>query len=363
MKLSPHNKNKKSPLEKKNRRSLTVFYTLSVFGILLVAIAIITIVFSILLEEGVILIIDEDLLRGRALLISVAVISLVFGTLLSYLTSSLLLRPFNRTISAMNRLAAGDFDARISFSGLGGKIPVVREVSSSFNKMADELQNTEMLRGDFINNFSHEFKTPIVSISGFAKLLRRGDLTEAEREQYLAAIEEESLRLAGMATNVLKLTKIENQTILSDKTEFNVSEQIRNCVLLLESKWADKNIELVIDFDEFFITANEELLREVWINIFDNAVKFTPDGGRISICASKTEDALTVSIENTGSNIPKEKLSKIWGKFYQADESHSSSGNGVGLAIVRKIVELHGGTVSAESENMTTAFTVTLPNF
>ncbi len=164
-------------------------------------------------------------------------------------------------IQQINRLAAGDYSARLRFGRAFSSLPGMISLAESFNKMATELQSTEMLRHDFINNFSHEFKTPIVSIAGFAKLLRRGGLTEPQKEEYLAIIEEESLRLADMATNVLNLTKIENQTILTNVSSFDLSEQIRACILLLESKWTAKNIGFRIDFDEFEITANEEQLQ------------------------------------------------------------------------------------------------------
>lgn len=354
-------KEKISVLEKKTRKSLTLVYSLAFFANLLVTLAIITTVLNIFIQNGVIFVLDDYTFEGRNLLIFAAIVSLVFGSLLAVLTSGIVLRPFNRAISAMNRLADGDFEARLSFSKGISKLPVVNEVSESFNKMAEELENTEMLRSDFINNFSHEFKTPIVSIAGYAKLLRCGNLTDTERERYLAAIEEESIRLSGMATNVLNMTRIENQNILSDKSEYNVSEQIRKCVLLLEPKWSKRDIELDIDFQEYNIFAGKELLSEVWINLFDNAVKYTPDGGKISISISESDDSLVFAFSNTGTEIPPEKISKIWNKFYQADESHSASGNGVGLAIVKKIVELHGGECMAESRGGITVFTVILP--
>jgi len=238
---------------------------------------------------------------------------------------------------------------------------VFQPVTESFNKLAEELQNTEMLRSDFINNFSHEFKTPIVSIAGFTKLLKRGNLTEEQQREYLGIIEEESLRLSAMATNVLNMTKIENQTILTDTTTFNVSEQIRSAILLLDEKWDRKHIELSADFSEYTITGNEEMMKQVWINLLDNAVKFTPDFGSVRVDLEAKDNWLTVCFANTGSIIPPEKLGKIWNKFYQADESHASAGNGIGLAIVKKVTELHGGKVSVTSENELTTFMVVLP--
>jgi signal transduction histidine kinase len=261
----------------------------------------------------------------------------------------------------MNRLASGDFKARLEIEGPLAKHSAVKEVTDSFNRMAEELQSTEMLRSDFINNFSHEFKTPIVSIAGFAKLLRRGSLPAEKQEEYLAIIETESMRLSQMATNVLNLTKVENQTILTDVTEYNLSEQIRSCILLLSEKWEQKNIEYALDFNEYTIHANEELLKQVWINLLGNAVKFTPVGGLIEVRITEQENNITVSVRNTGSEIAPEHQERIFNKFYQADESHASEGNGIGLAIVKRVVELHEGEISVSSGSGSTTFTVTLP--
>ncbi|MBQ4509830.1 MAG: HAMP domain-containing histidine kinase [Clostridia bacterium] len=286
---------------------------------------------------------------------------IVVGGIFSYVISRLALKPINKLINKINDLASGDFASRLIPNELIGRIPCFRDLTDTFNKLANELQNTELLRSDFINNFSHEFKTPIVSIYGFAKLLKKGNLTEDEREQYLSAIEEESMRLSAMATNVLNLTKIENTSLLYDLTEYNVSEQIRSCILLLENKWSKKNIDFNLDFDEYTVKANEELLKQVFINLLDNAIKFSLDNGTIDIFARCENDVFEFSITNYGYEISKEAQSKIFNKFYQGDESHSSMGNGIGLAIVKRIMDLHGGTIEVKSENKTVCFTLFLP--
>jgi signal transduction histidine kinase len=261
----------------------------------------------------------------------------------------------------MKELSLGDYSVRLEYKGMINEMQSFNELSTSFNKLAAELQNNQMLRSDFINNFSHEFKTPIASILGFARLLQKGELLEEEKKQYIDAIEEESRRLSSMAMNVLNLTKVEKQEILNDVSKFNLSEQIRYCVLLLEDKWIKKNISPILDFEEFAVEGNEELLMQVWINLIDNAVKFSPDNSEISLEISENENAVSVSVANGGYSIPKEKLDKIWSRFYQADESHSSEGNGIGLAIVKRVVELHSGSVSVKSDNCQTVFTVVLP--
>ncbi len=347
--------------ERKQRFSLTLSLGMITFCILLTAVGMALLAVYIFSEVGIIGGFDEDFSIGT-ILGAMAIISVVIGGAVSVLLARFPLRPVNDLINRMNRLAAGDFKTRLQFKGALSKHEAFREITESFNKLAEELENTEMLRSDFINNISHEFKTPIVSIAGLAKLVNKGNLTEEQRAQYLTAIEEESLRLAAMATNVLNLTKVENQAILSDVTGFNLSEQIRASVLLLENKWAAKEIDLRLEFDEVMIRANEELLKQVWINLTDNAIKFSPHGGTVSISIQKTDAVITVSVSNMGEALSEENQKKIWNKFYQADESHASEGNGVGLAIVKRITELHGGTASVLCQNNIITFSVKLPN-
>ncbi len=288
-------------------------------------------------------------------------LSLIIGFLLAYLAGRITLNPLKQIIDKLDSLASGDFKVRLHFDKLIRKHPSFKQMENSFNEAAQELEHTEMLRSDFINNFSHEFKTPIVSIAGFAKLLRKGNLSEKEKEEYLEAIEEESLRLSDMANNVLNLTRVENQTILTNIKEFNLSEQIRGAVLLLEEKWASKNINMDLQFEEYNIKANEELLKQVWINLLDNAIKFSYENDTVTINIDQKETNLIIAITNHGKDIPKESIGRIFNKFYQADESHSSYGNGIGLAVVKKICQLHNGKVSVTSANNTTTFYVTLP--
>lgn len=352
--------NLKKIKEQASRTSLTLVLAVFVFSILIFAIGLTVLALYILTKLGIFVDVDGGLDIGSAL-IFIFLVSFVISALIAFGSSHIPLKPLNNLINKMNRLAAGDFKARLQFGHILSSHPAFREISTSFNTMAEELENTEMLRHDFINHFSHEFKTPIVSITGFARLLARGNLSEEQKALYLKSIEEESIRLAALATNVLNLTKVENQTILTDIETFNLSEQLRAAILLLEGKWSEKNIELQLEFDEYEIEANEELLKEVFINLIDNAVKFTPRCGTVAIEIVDAEGMLSVRILNTGSEIPPDKQEKIFNKFYQADESHAGQGNGVGLAIVKKIVDLHGGRISVSSENGVTAFTVILP--
>lgn len=347
---------------RKHRWSLTLFYSLIVFVYLIITIGIISIAMWVLSMRDIIYVHEEKLPQSTTIIIFTGIASLLLGYAIVVLTGRFSMSPFNKIVSEATRLASGDFNARIKFSPIIVKLPAFREISDSFNKLAEELQNTEILRSDFINDFSHEFKTPLVSIAGFAELIESESITEAERAQYINVIKEEAKRLSLTATNVLYLTKLENQGILAERSTYNVSEQIRSAILLLEPKWNARNIELDVEFEEYDVYANEEMLKQVWINLFDNAVKFTPDGGTITVRIEGLSHGIKAVFSNTGADISPEKLSKIFRKFYQTDESHASSGNGIGLAIVKKIIELHNGKIEVRSENGLTSFTVTIPN-
>ncbi len=345
--------------ERKNRLSLTLLLA----GIIL-AFLIVTLIFAIglgylLIRLHVIEVVDDVYISPTSAFLLLGINSLVLGALLSGLGARYPLKPVNKVISLMNRLASGDFSVRMEFKGRLGKHPAVKEICDSFNTMAQELGTTQMLRSDFINNFSHEFKTPVVSITGFAKLLKRGDLTEQQRLEYLNIIELESLRLTALATNMLNLTKYESQTILTDVTDFNLSEQIRSSILALEGKWAKKNIEFNLDFQEHQIQGNKDMLMHAWQNLIDNAIKFSPDGQTVDIRIREQEGQYEIAISNKGGEIPQKE--KIFHKFYQADESHATEGNGIGLALVKGVVELHQGTVAVHTGEGLVTFTVRLP--
>lgn len=351
---------KPSKQERQSRMTLTLTLSGCVFVVTLV---------TLLIIGAALLIVDRTGQLGKwmehssilSFFLIIAAISLVGGTLMALLLGTFPLRSVSEMTQGLHRLASGDYDVRIEPKGLMATIAPLRDMVESFNATASELASTEMLRSDFINNFSHEFKTPIVSIAGFASLLRQGDLTRAEQLEYLDIIESESKRLADMATNVLNMTKVENQAILTDVSTFNLSEQLRTCVLLLERKWEKKNLEMNLDLEEYTVSGNQELLRQVWVNLLDNAIKFSPECQTVEVSALETENDVTVSICNTGSYIPPEQQEAIFRKFYQADRSHNSEGNGIGLAVVKRVVELHSGTVRVESEPTYTKFLVTLP--
>ena len=334
------------------RFAITVIFTIIVFCILMITMMVVGIAVYFLANAGII-----GVPNLGALLLTIAVASIIVGTIISVFLGKIPMRPVYKLIYALNSLAAGNYDTRLSMN-----VPKVgKDLEESFNILAEELQNTEMLRSDFVNNFSHEFKTPLVSIKGFARLLQKGSLPEEKKKEYIDIISAESSRLADMATKVLDLTKLENQNILTDVSEYNVSEQLRESILLLERKWLEKELEISADFEEYQIHGNQEMLKQVWINLIDNAIKFSPSGGAIGVSVTRNADCIMVMFSNGGAPIKEEEKERIFQKFYQGDTSHTSQGNGIGLAIVRRIVELHDGEVWVDSTEEQTTFTVKLP--
>ena len=269
------------------------------------------------------------------------------------------LKPMSDLVQGMRAVSEGDFDVRVDEAGVSGDMG---ELVSTFNEMAKELGGLELFRKDFINNFSHEFKTPIVSIRGFAKQLERDDLTEEQRREYLDIIISESDRLANMSGNVLLLSKLENQTIVTDKTVYRLDEQLRRCLLLLEKQWTEKALELDLDLDEVEFLGNEEMMRHVWVNLIGNAVKFSPRGGALTLRLRREGDAAVARVSDCGEGMDEATRRRVFEKFYQGDTAHATEGNGLGLALVRRIVDLCGGAIAVESApGAGTTLTVRLP--
>lgn len=301
---------------------------------------------------------DENIKNNMVVPIITLMACVIIGIVVSTISSKVVLKRIRQFIEATGRLSRGDFSTRLNIK----YPPEFIVLSKNFNRMAEELGSMEVLRTDFINNFSHEFKTPIISIKGFAEILKDDDLSKEERDEYLDIIIEESQRLSYLATNVLNLSKIEGQAILKDKQGFNVGEQIRQSVLLLESKIKAKNISLDINIDDCILEGNKEMLGQVWLNLLDNSIKFTNENGLISVNVKKDEDNIFITFSDSGVGISKEAISKIFDRFYQVDISHATKGNGLGLTIVKKIIELHLGTITCESVvSKGTKFKIVLP--
>jgi signal transduction histidine kinase len=285
--------------------------------------------------------------------------SLIVGTCLSVIVGRKILKPANELIKAMQIVATGDFSVRVKKQK---KNTEMADLMDNFNTMVEELGGIEMFRQDFINNFSHEFKTPIVSIRGFAKQLLKDTLTEDQKREYAGIIIAESERLTNMSSNILLLTKLENQQIINDKKEFYLDEQLRKCVLLLEKQWSKKRVDLNLQLEDLQYKSNEEMLSHVWNNLILNAIKFSPEDSEIIIkCYVKNKDAI-VEIQDKGIGINPDTMKHIFDKFYQGETSHSIEGNGLGLPLVKRIIELCQGSITVRSEiGKGSTFIVRLP--
>lgn len=343
-------------IKKQLRRfQLALMFALIVFLIMLMTLLVMFMIILILQRFGI-QVLNE---AARTPLFIFAIVSLGIGTVFAFFLSRIPLRPVHTVCEAADQIAEGDYSVRVHLKGL----EEFQQLSDSFNHMAEELGSVEMLRSDFINHFSHEFKTPIVSIRGFAKMLKRDDLSNEERNEYLDIIISESERLSDLSTSILNLSKIEQQSIITNKKKFNLTEQIRIVIAMLYDKWQKKNLTFDFDCGEIYFSGNEEMMKQVWINLLDNAVKFSPVKGIITIRLQRTVSSIVVSIRNEGNILSEESINHMFDKFYQADKSHASSGYGLGLSIVKRIIELHGGTIKAENiDDIGIEFTIDIPN-
>ena len=297
---------------------------------------------------------------GMPYTIRVLLISILSGAAIAVGLSKIFVSPMMKLGDAMRKVAGGDFSVRLDCTS---KIRDVREVYGSFNTMVKELGNTETLQTDFVSNVSHEFKTPINAIEGYASLLQDSQLTDEQKNAYIDKIIFNTRRLSDLVGNILLLSKVNNQTISLKASTFRLDEQVRQSILALESKWEKKEIEFDIDLDEIEYTGYENLLSHVWLNLIDNAVKFSPQNGQIRIRLKQLAGSVTFSIWDNGLPIPEADIGRIFNKFYQGDNSHASEGNGLGLALVRKIVATAHGTINVtSSEDAGTEFVVALPN-
>ena len=300
-----------------------------------------------------------SIVMSAVLSLAVAIVgALLLGTTIAIFAGKRFLRPIRDLSKATEQVAQGNFDVHVD-------VPENAEMGrlcSNFNSMAKDLSRIETLQREFTSNVSHEFKTPLASISGFAKLLQQPDIAEDERQEYIGIIAEESERLSRMSANILRLTKLENTDGVTEKSSFSLDEQLRRCIVLLEHQWSGKNIEMNVELEPTEIYSNAELLQEVWMNLLSNAIKFTPEGGHIDVRLTNSLDTVDVEIEDDGCGMDEEIKRRIFDKFFQGDKSHSGEGNGLGLALVKRIAELLGAQISVESSpGVGSLFRVCLP--
>lgn len=270
---------------------------------------------------------------------------LIGGTITTFL-SRWFFAPVIKLSRAMSQVASGDFKVRLETDS---SISEIQELYSNFNLMAGELGTTEILQTDFVSNVSHEFKTPISAIEGYATLLQDEGCKPGERRQYIDKILLNTRRLSELVGNILLLSRLDNQSIQGKKSLFRLDEQIRQAIVLLEPKWSEKNIEFDVELESLEYTGSEALLFHVWSNIIGNAVKFNRPGGYVGVKLEREKSGVRVQVDDNGPGIPEESLEHIFDKFYQSDSSHKSEGNGLGLALVKRILDLSGGSISAEN--------------
>lgn len=336
---------------KRTKRSLFIFGVGILSFIILIAAASITIAFLYILFN------DKNFdaygisfiaLTAFALLVTVVTVVFLYH----------LVQQSQTLIDSLNRVASGDYETEIQYS----RRSTFKKVYANFNNMTKELRSVKLMREEFVHNFSHELKTPLFSIQGFANLLLEGGLSEEEQKKLLGIISEEAGRLIRLADNNLILSKIENQHIPGERKLLKLDSEIKDCIIILEREWAKKRIEISSDLEPVKITGDGGMLRQIWINLLSNAVKFTPEGGKIEITLKKSGDCAVAEFSDNGIGIAEEDVPHIFEKYYRAGSVSGFDGSGLGLAICKRICSLYGGNIEVKSrKGEGTVFTVTLP--
>ena len=330
-------------MSKPKHSDLWLRFTGLVFATIFVVFTAVTLGWYVLFRLGLL---SVDPFGRHVPILLLALVSLLLGAVIALYVGRLIVRSVQNISEAFDSLSAGDFAVRVPENG---RIREIREMARHFNAMACDLSHTETLRSDFVANVSHEFKTPIAAIEGYATLLQNHSLSREKHDHYVEKILENSRRLVNLSGNVLMLSKLENQEIVPGKTEYRLDEQLRKCILLLENRWTEKEIEWDIDLFRQSYYGNEELLEQVWVNLLDNAIKHSPVGGSVAVSLSDAGAALTVRIADHGDGMSADVQKHMFEKFYQGDSSHKAEGNGLGLALVKRIVELCKGQVIVKS--------------
>ena len=350
MKQEKKAKKEKKGKKKTGRMSMRLYYVL----ITMIEIAIgvvIAVLFNLLLTK----VFNLHLYSPLWVLIFSTVLSCVLG----FLLSRLIFTPLTRLAQAMRQVSHGDFTVQLKPPN---RVREIREIYDNFNVMVQELSTTETIQTDFVSNVSHEFKTPINAIEGYATLLQNGRQS-SEEAMYVSKILLNTRRLSQLVGNILLLSKVDHQVISGNQTTFRLDEQIRQAIVLLESKWEEKEIEFDVDLESVSFTGNESMLLHVWVNLLDNAIKYDPFAGMVCLRLKKADGRIVFTIDDTGPGISPEAQKHIFDKFYQADSSHTTEGNGLGLALTKRVLDTCGGQISVE--NLPEAgcrFTVTLPD-
>jgi len=332
-------------------RTLKVRLVISIFVIVIAVYALITMI--VLLGHHGGLFEFEDIyqvghISSTLLMIAIFfIISVGIGMLVFYRFNYLFLKPINELSTALAQVEKGNYDVAVSTDV---RIRELYRLMNGFNRMTKEISSVELLKKDFISYFSHEFKTPITSIRGFSRQIKEQELKPQKQKEYIDIIYRESDRLIKMSSNVLTLTKLEHQTTLTDTKYFSLDEQLRRTLLVHEEEWVEKELELELDFEEIEIESNEEMIKQIWVNVIGNAINYSNHGGKLKIRCKKDGEFAKVRIQDYGSGMSDLVRERIFEKFYQGDASHGASGNGLGMSIVKRIIDLCGGRIVIKSQ-------------
>lgn len=343
-------------MNRKPHSKLWLYFTGVVFGTVLAVFLIVAALWLALFELDLI---QMDPRTRHIPIVVFSLGSILLGTVIALYVGRRIIRPVQRISDAFDELSKGNFSVTVPTDE---KVAEIREMAQHFNAMTHDLGHMETLRSDFVANVSHEFKTPIAAIEGYATLLQNPNLTREKHDHYVEVILDNSRRLSDLSSNILALSKLENQELIVDNREFRLDEQLRTVILLLEGKWSAKGIEFDLDLPRQMYFGSEALLAQVWSNLLDNAIKHSPAGGVIRVTLQRNDTHLTVTVADQGDGMSQEVQRHIFEKFYQGDRSRKSEGNGLGLALVKRIVELSRGAVTVESApGQGATFSVELP--
>lgn len=294
----------------------------------------------------------------RMAIIVSAAITVIFAGFIVFLGVGTLVKPLINLSIAARKVAEGNYSIYLEPYETNDAIG---QLVNDFNKMCKKLSQTEMLSNDFISSISHEFKTPIQSIYGFANLLKE-ECTNSEHMEYLNRISEEAERLSLLSSNILQINRLDNILDLNNKESYYLDEQLRQSILVLENKWNVKNINLNINLEKVKITAKQDMMKQVFINLLENAIKFTPIKGIINIILKKEKNNAIITIQDSGKGINEKEFNKIFEKFYKCDHSRNTTGNGLGLSIVKRIIDLHNFNLTVQNaEEGGAKFIISIP--
>jgi signal transduction histidine kinase len=326
----------------KKKTPMIVYLTVFIFVVCCVTAIVLLFLFLWLMKIGVV----EEINLWWAVVILMICSIAISTSLVRGFGNKILFGSLRQIIDASKAVANGDFSQRLE----SPKEKETAEICDSFNEMVDKLGNNEMLARDFVANVSHQFRTPLSSIHGYAQLLESENLTKEERNEYISVIKDKSISLSELVNDILELSRLEHQSSAISKETFSLDEQLRKCLLSMDKQLDEKNIDVVLDLKPVKFFGNRELLAEVWNNLLENAIKFSYDQGKIEISLDSDEENIIVKFKDNGIGMSEETKERIYDRFYRGNEVHDRQGSGLGLAMVNNIIEKHEGFIKVESE-------------